>query len=105
MLKEMKKHHWNSLSEYATIQLKMVSLSDSITVDPHKVGYAPLGAGSLLYRNQYLKNQLNFSAPVIFDGKSPNMSIFGMEGSKQGFVVAGVYLSHSVLPLNRSHHG
>lgn len=78
MLKDMKETHWNSLSQYAAKQFKMVPHSDSITLDPHKAGYVPFGAGGLLYRNQYLKNQLNFSAPYMFDGKSPNMSIYGL---------------------------
>ena len=58
--------------------MKMVPYADSITLDPHKAGYIPFAAGTILYRNQYLKDQINFNAPYMFDGKSPSMSIYGI---------------------------
>ena len=65
----------------------------------------PFGCGGIIYKDSRLKDQINFHAPVIYDGIAPNMSIYGVEGSKPGNVAAGLYLSLSVMPLERSGHG
>ena len=98
-------NHWVSLSEHAVKQMNAIRHADSITVDPHKAGYVPFCVGSILYRNHKLKDHLKFSGPYINDGQSPDMTVYCIEGSKQGFSSAGVYLSHTVLPLNRENHG
>ena len=105
MVHNKKAEHWNSLSEYTTRQLKLISEADSITFDPHKTGYVPYACGGIIYKDSRLKDQLNFHAPVIYDGKTPNMSIYGIEGSRPGNVAAGLYMSLSVMPLERSGHG
>lgn len=104
MLRE-KGTRWNSFSQYVDDQLSVFKLSDSITFDPHKTGYVPYTCGGIIYRNHRLRDNLSFSAPYIYTGSEPNMSIYGVEGSKPGSAVTSVYLSLQVLPLVRAGHG
>lgn len=41
----------------------------------------------------------------MFDGSNPNVSIYGIEGSRGGSSAISLYLSLSVLPLRRDGHG
>ena len=95
----------NSYSNHVHDQLNTYCSADSITFDPHKTGYVPYACGGIIYRNHRLRESLNYSAPFIYDGMEPNMSIYGVEGSKAGCVVTSVYLSMEVLPLLRYGHG
>ena len=38
--------------------------ADSITVDPHKAGYIPYPAGSLVYRNGRMRHLVTWSSPT-----------------------------------------
>ena len=82
------------------MQLKSFNTSDSITVDPHKAGLIPFACGSILYRDKgqgvwdhRLRNNLSFSAPYIYFGVEPNVSIYGIEGSKPGNSTIALYAS------------
>ena len=105
MRKKRKPENWDSVSSYVEKQLDIFKHSDSITFDPHKTGYVPYCCGGIIYRNYRLRDNLSFSAPYIYTGAEPNMAIYGIEGSKPGSAVTSVYLSLSVLPLNRNGHG
>ena len=56
------------MSNYVTEQYKVLQLSDSITIDPHKSGYVPYPAGGLCYRNSAMRNLVSFTAPVVYHG-------------------------------------
>lgn len=105
MTKERLPTHWNSYSNYVEQQFQVFRKADSITFDPHKTGYVPYSCGGIIYRNHRLRENLSFSAAYIYTGAEPNMSIYGVEGSKPGSSVASVYLSLQVLPLVRGGHG
>ncbi len=95
-----------TLSEYVTLQFRVLGQADSITVDPHKSGYIPYPAGALCYRNAAMRDLVTFSAPVVFHGEAePTVGIFGIEGSKPGAAVASVYLSHRVIRPTKSGYG
>lgn len=84
---------------------------DSTTIDPHKMGYIPYPAGSLIYRNDKIINLLTFSAPYINSGGSEGhintrkIGECGIEGSKSGAAAASVYLSHKVIRPDKSGYG
>jgi hypothetical protein len=53
-----------------------------------------------------MRDMVAFTAPVVFhDGKDPSVGSYGIEGSKPGAAPAGVYLSHSLIPADRSGYG
>jgi glutamate/tyrosine decarboxylase-like PLP-dependent enzyme len=86
------------ISEEVIRQLKHVKECDSVTIDPHKCGYAPYPAGSLCYQNGKMINLVTFGAPYIGSaGELPGVGEFGVEGSKPGASAAAVFLNHSVI--------
>jgi hypothetical protein len=83
-----------------------VRQADSVTIDPHKMGFIQYPAGSLCYRDQRLRNLVTFGAPVIgVPGSQISVGEFGLEGSKPGAAPAAVYLSHAVARPSTSGYG
>ena len=87
--------------------------SDSITIDPHKLGYLPYGAGAFVCRDHRAMALLAESADYVFHDDAPrgyraryrNLGQFIPEGSKPGANAAAVYVTHKVLPLDHAHFG
>ena len=87
--------------------------TDSITIDPHKLGYLPYGAGAFLCRDHRAMALLAESADYVFHDHAPrgyraryrNLGQFIPEGSKAGANVAAVYVTHKVLPLDHANFG
>ena len=87
--------------------------TDSVTVDPHKLGYLPYGAGAFICRDHRAMALLSEEADYVFHGDAPkdylgryrSLGQFIPEGSKSGAAVAGVYVTHKVLPLDHAHFG
>ena len=86
---------------------------DSITIDPHKLGHLPYGAGAFLCRDQRAIGLLAEDADYVFDG-APGSDYFQRhgqlgryipEGSKPGANAAAVYVTHRVLPLDHARFG
>jgi hypothetical protein len=95
-----------ALSTYVTKQLDALKQADSVTIDPHKAGYAPYPAGALCYRNAAMRDFVSLKAPVVFHSQSePTVGIYGIEGSKPGAAAAGVYLAHKVIRPNKDGYG
>ncbi len=87
---------------------KAMPEADSITVDPHKMGYIPYSAGSVLFRDKRVRDLVSYFAAYVFDKTEDNPLLLGsyiMEGSKPGAVVAAVWTAHRVLPLNVTGYG
>lgn len=84
---------------------------DSVTIDPHKMGYMPYPAGSLTYRNENIINLLGFTAPYISSGgqeegiSTRNIGDSGIEGSKPGAAASAVFLSHQVIRPDQRGYG
>lgn len=87
--------------------------TDSITIDPHKLGYLPYGAGAFLCRDHRGMALLAESADYVFHdhalrgyrARYRNLGQFIPEGSKPGANVAAVYVTHKVLPLDHANFG
>ena len=90
-----------------------LAATDSVTVDPHKLGYLPYGAGAFICRDHRRMALLAEDADYVFDraGASDYRAIFRalgrytLEGSKAGAAAAAAYVTHRVLPLDREHFG
>lgn len=54
--------------------------ADSITVDPHKAGYALYLAGSLVYKDGRMRYLVTWSSPYLSQGSSENIGVYGVEG-------------------------
>ncbi len=87
--------------------------ADSITVDPHKLGYLPYGAGAFVCRDHRAISLLAEEADYVFRDGDPDDYVgryrhLGQvipEGSKSGAMAAAVYVAHRVLPLDHAHFG
>lgn len=87
--------------------------TDSITVDPHKLGYLPYGAGAFICRDHRAMALLSEEADYVFHGATPqdylaryrSLGQYIPEGSKSGAMAAAVYVTHQVLPLDHRHFG
>lgn len=94
------------MSDYVTEQYKVLPQADSITVDPHKAGFAPYPAGALCYRNSALRDLISLRAPVVYHSQSePTVGIYGIEGSKPGAAATSVYLAHRVIRPDKTGYG
>lgn len=94
------------LSPHVMRQMLALPGVETITVDPHKAGFAPYPAGALCYRNGAMRDMVSFKAPVVYHGGiDPTVGVFGIEGSKPGAAAAAVYLSHRVIRTDRSGYG
>ena len=90
-----------------------IGATDSVTVDPHKLGYLPYGAGAFVCRDHRAMALLVESASYVFRGDAPEeyltryrrLGQFILEGSKSGAAAAAVYVVHKVLPLDHRHFG
>ncbi|WP_114241339.1 pyridoxal-dependent decarboxylase [Dyella sp. C9] len=87
--------------------------TDSITVDPHKLGYLPYGIGAFVCRDHRAMPLLAEPADYVFDEQDAegymaryrDLGQFTPEGSKPGANAAAAYVAHRVLPLEHQHFG
>ena len=87
--------------------------TDSVTVDPHKLGYLPYGAGAFICRDHRAMALLAEEADYVFHDQRAtdyltryrSLGQFIPEGSKSGASAAAVYVTHKVLPLDHRHFG
>jgi len=114
--KERKKLHleWRDKEVYAAF-LAMPD-ADSITIDPHKLGYIPYPAGMIAFQKSLVTELVIQKAPYISDDATgvrnienrvelKNVGPFIIEGSKPGAAAAACWLSHKTIPLNADGHG
>ena len=87
-------------------QYNALGQCDTITLDPHKSGYAPYPAGALCHRDIRSRDLISFSAPVVKHGDTdPSVGFYGVEGSKPGAAAAGVLLAHRAIGLHKQGYG
>ena len=87
--------------------------ADSVTVDPHKLGYLPYGAGAFVCRDHRGMRLLAESADYVFHSEAPadylahyrHLGQYTIEGSKPGAAAAAAYVTHKVLPLDHTGFG
>jgi glutamate/tyrosine decarboxylase-like PLP-dependent enzyme len=90
--------------------------ADSITVDPHKLGYVPYAAGAYVARNREAVDFVTQDAAYVFDvegeqGAKPrrqrlrDLGRYILEGSKPGAAAAAVHVTHKTLPLDATGFG
>ena len=89
--------------------------ADSVTIDPHKLGYVPYPAGAFLLRDRRARDLVAIDPPYLTppsqstsdagSGQELFLGRFIFEGSKPGAAAAAVWLSHKVLPLDERGYG
>jgi len=86
---------------------KAFSEVDSITVDPHKMGYVPYAAGAIVMKDRRILDLISYFAAYVFEKGSDPMLLgsYILEGSKAGATAAAVWAAHKVIPLNITGYG
>ena len=84
--------------------------ADSVTIDPHKLGYIPYPAGAFLLKDkrgrELVATDPPYLAPARLEGAvNPSIGRFIFEGSKPGAAAAAVWFSHKTIPLNTTGYG
>lgn len=90
--------------------------ADSVTVDPHKLGYVPYPCGVAAFRNDLVRQFLTEEAPYISEASPEDagshhhyppaaVGPYILEGSKPGAAVAACWLSHRMIRPDRSGYG
>jgi glutamate/tyrosine decarboxylase-like PLP-dependent enzyme len=90
--------------------------AESITVDPHKLGYVPYPCGVVAFKNDLVRQFLSEEVPYISDATREDVQAhhhhpptslgpYILEGSKSGAAVAACWLSHRMIPPDRSGYG
>lgn len=92
-----------------------LSQADSITIDPHKLGFIPYPAGAFVTRDRRVAGLLDATAAYVFDNgdagpvevevHDADLGRYVLEGSKPGSSAASVFATHEVLPLDREGFG
>lgn len=97
-----------TISEDVYNGFKGIEGVESVTIDPHKMGYVPYAAGGIAIKYKAMRNVISYFAPYVFEKgvSAPDMlGAFILEGSKAGATAAGVWTAHQILPLNVSGYG
>jgi tyrosine decarboxylase len=97
---------WPSRDVYEAY--KAMAKVDSITLDPHKMGYVPYAAGGVVLIDKRAIDLISYFAAYVFEKSEDNPMLLGsyiMEGSKSGAAAAAVWAAHRVIPLNISGYG
>ncbi len=84
------------------------SEADSITIDPHKMGYVPYAAGGIVIKDKRILDLISYVAAYVFEKSGDSAGLLGssiMEGSKSGAAAASVWASHKAIPLNITGYG
>ena len=73
---------------------------DSVTIDPHKLGYVPIPAGGIVFKDKKVRELISFTAPYAFSKGEEDTFIgqYILEGSKPGASAVACYLAHKVVP-------
>ncbi len=113
--------------------LESMSEADSVTVDPHKMGYVNYPCGAVAFRNDWVRLLVREKAPYITSmadsrvvhvpprhlvepatpsglGKAGDIATeafapYTLEGSRPSFPATALWLNTELLPLDRVNHG
>ena len=107
-------HYFPSQSVYDAVEA--LAEAESITIDPHKLGYIPYAAGAYIARERGMIDFIGQAAAYVFDVEesarmdrderlSRHLGQYIIEGSKPGASVAAAYVTHRVLPLHEGGFG
>lgn len=93
-----------NLSPYVAESLAGIARVDSVTLDPHKLGYVPYSCGAILFKSVEHYQVSSFDAPYL---KKENKSTwaFTMEGSRPASGATATWLSNRCIGLNSSGYG
>jgi glutamate/tyrosine decarboxylase-like PLP-dependent enzyme len=99
--------HKGLLSDKLYNSLCSMSKADSITIDPHKMGYINYGCAIHLLKESMWSNLISKSAAYVFEDGTGEIShgVNNIEGSRPGSMATAVYVANKKHPLNSEGYG
>lgn len=100
------KNEW--LTEDIYNSFKAIMHAETVTIDPHKMGYIPYSAGGIVVKDIRMRDVISYFATYVFEKGADIPALLGaymLEGSKAGATAASVWTAHKVLPLNVTGYG
>jgi glutamate/tyrosine decarboxylase-like PLP-dependent enzyme len=94
-----------SLSPGRRAALAAIGRADSITIDPHKLGYVPYACGAFLTRDRQAYKASSFQAPYIDRTDSDDKWRCTLEGSRSGAGAAATWLTGRTLGFGPDRFG
>ncbi|MDD4972900.1 MAG: pyridoxal-dependent decarboxylase [Bacteriovorax sp.] len=95
--------------EYLGEVFKYTSQADSITIDPHKLGHTPYGAGVFLTKHGFAKEFVSETAEYCLASQSADEPVqigkYILEGSKSGAIATSVYFTNKLITLDYQGYG
>lgn len=80
--------------------------ADSITMDPHKLGFVPYPAGALVLKDGDMRGLTTHRAAYLNPAEgSDHLGSYILEGSKPGAAASAVWLAHRTVPLHEDGYG
>jgi glutamate/tyrosine decarboxylase-like PLP-dependent enzyme len=86
-------------------QLGLMHQADSVTVDPHKLGYAPYPAASIVFRDGRVRRLLRIGAPYLDAEAARSMGVGTLDGSRPGAAATAVLAGHAAIGPSMSGFG
>jgi glutamate/tyrosine decarboxylase-like PLP-dependent enzyme/anti-sigma regulatory factor (Ser/Thr protein kinase) len=108
---EMRREYAGWPSELVYKSFAALKDVDSITVDPHKLGFVPYPAGAIVFRDGRVKELVAQEAAYVLGGRAArqpgevHIGKYILEGSKPGAAAAATFLSHRVVPPDENGYG
>ncbi len=95
----------NHLEPECQSALKALANSDSITIDPHKLGYVPYSCGAFLCKDErnYVGDPID--APYVFQKSQRATGYFTIEGSRSSAGATAMWLTARTVGLNDDGYG
>ncbi len=73
--------------------LRAIARAQSVTIDPHKLGYVPYSCGAFITRDEHAYRASSFQAPYIDRAESADKWRCTLEGSRSGAGAAATWLT------------
>lgn len=79
--------------------------TNSITIDPHKLGYVPYSCGAILVRDEKDYAVKTYSSPYIQYSTQKDKGLFTLEGSRSAAGATATWLTAKSIGLNKDGYG
>ena len=94
-----------TLSSEAAAALQALKLADSVTLDPHKLGYVPYSSGVFLARTSSEYATRPFGGPYLQFDPSHDKGLYTIEGSRAATGAAATWMTAGTIGLNSEGYG
>ncbi|MFI6604518.1 pyridoxal phosphate-dependent decarboxylase family protein [Nonomuraea sp. NPDC050536] len=93
------------LKPHVYAAFRALARADSVTVDPHKCGYAPYPAGGLALRDRRAAAVVASRSVYFADGDRQPYAPYTLEGARPGAAAAAVWAAHRLIGLHAGGYG